>query len=62
MLDFLLEFQNKRIINRTYLVGAGFGHDLFGSISKLEGRDCFFRVIDNRADCCNQCCPSVAPK
>ena len=54
MLYFLLQLENKGIIDCANLVCTRFSHDLLGTIRKLECRNSFFRVINNWTDGRNQ--------
>ena len=60
MLHLFLKFLNVSIISSWKLIRLDFNHDLFRSISKLQSRNCFFNVIDNGGNGCNQRCLGVS--
>ena len=60
--DLLLKLDHERVICCADLICACFCHNLLRAICKLQGRDCFFRMINHWTDSGDQCRSCVAAK
>ena len=62
MLDFFLEFSHERVVGGADLVRADLRHDFLCSVRELQRRNRLFRVVDQRADGCDQGRARIASK